>query len=40
MVMDRWLERATDPEQPPPVDVLREDVDQAIAVLAGGLDRP
>ncbi|WP_218129120.1 TetR family transcriptional regulator [Nonomuraea maritima] len=40
VVMDRWLERATDPEQPPPVDVLREDVDQAIAVLAGGLDRP
>ncbi|MEJ2885081.1 acyl-CoA-like ligand-binding transcription factor [Actinomycetospora aeridis] len=38
VVLDRWLERAGD-DVTPPLDVLRAEVADAFAMLAGGLDR-
>ncbi|MBB6553686.1 TetR/AcrR family transcriptional regulator [Nonomuraea rubra] len=40
VVLGRWLEHAGDSEEAPPMAVLREEIDQAIAALAAGLDRP
>jgi AcrR family transcriptional regulator len=39
VVLDRWLDRAADPGGPPPMDVLRGEIDEAISELAAGLDR-
>lgn len=40
VVLARWLEHVTGPDDTPPVAVLREEVDRALAELAAGLDRP
>lgn len=39
LVLDRWLDGAT-PDDTPPLDVLRSELDAAITLLAAGLDRP
>jgi AcrR family transcriptional regulator len=39
VVLDRWLDRSADPADPPQMDVLRSEIDQAIGELAAGLDR-
>jgi hypothetical protein len=38
VVLDRWFAHATDPDDAPPLAVLRHEVDQALAHLAAGLD--
>jgi AcrR family transcriptional regulator len=40
LVLDRWLDQATGPDTAPPLDALRGEIDQALAELAAGLDRP
>jgi AcrR family transcriptional regulator len=40
VVMGRWLERADGPDDTPPMAILRDEIDEAIAELAAGLDRP
>jgi hypothetical protein len=40
LVLDRWLDQATGPDTAPPLDALRGEIDQALAELATGLDRP
>ncbi|MFC7642251.1 hypothetical protein ACFQX6_15810 [Streptosporangium lutulentum] len=40
VVMGRWLERADGPDDTPPMAVLCDEIDEAIAELAAGLDRP
>ncbi|MFI6482490.1 TetR/AcrR family transcriptional regulator [Nonomuraea sp. NPDC050663] len=39
VVLGRWLAHA-DGEQAPPLDLLGQEIDQAIAALAAGMDRP
>ncbi|TYB57158.1 TetR family transcriptional regulator [Nonomuraea sp. PA05] len=40
VVLSRWLEHAGDSDETPPMDLLRQEIDQAIGDLAAGLDRP
>ncbi|SNT22714.1 transcriptional regulator, TetR family [Streptosporangium subroseum] len=40
VVMGRWLERADGPDDTPPMAILCDEIDEAIAELAAGLDRP
>lgn len=40
VVADHWLGHATGPHDTPPMDVLRAEIDEAITLLADGLDRP
>ncbi|MGJ6967207.1 TetR/AcrR family transcriptional regulator [Streptosporangium sp. G11] len=40
VVLSRWLEHADGLDETPPMDILRQEIDQAIADLAAGLDRP
>jgi hypothetical protein len=40
LVLHRWLDRAAGPDTAPPLDALRREIDQALAELATGLDRP
>lgn len=40
VVLARWLADVTGPDATPPIAVLREEVDRALAELAAGLDRP
>ncbi|GAA2215018.1 TetR/AcrR family transcriptional regulator [Nonomuraea monospora] len=40
VVLSRWLEHAADSDETPPMDLLRQEIDQAIGDLAAGLDRP
>ncbi|WP_371785784.1 TetR/AcrR family transcriptional regulator [Streptosporangium subroseum] len=40
VVMGRWLDRADGPDDTPPMALLRDEIDEAIAELAAGLDRP
>ncbi|GAA4092833.1 TetR/AcrR family transcriptional regulator [Nonomuraea soli] len=39
VVLGRWLAHA-DGDQPPPTDLLGQEIDHAIAALAAGMDRP
>jgi AcrR family transcriptional regulator len=40
VVLDRWLVHTTERGDAPSLDVLREEIDEAISCLASGLDRP
>ncbi|MFC4120476.1 TetR/AcrR family transcriptional regulator [Nonomuraea zeae] len=40
VVLSRWLDHAGDSGETPPMAILRQEIDQAIAALAAGLDRP
>ncbi|GAA4677078.1 TetR/AcrR family transcriptional regulator [Pseudonocardia yuanmonensis] len=39
VVLDRWLEHASDPVDSPPLAVLRREIDEALSHLGTGLDR-
>jgi AcrR family transcriptional regulator len=38
VVLDRWFAQATEPDDAPPLAVLRQEVDEALAHLGAGLD--
>jgi AcrR family transcriptional regulator len=40
LVLERWFDGATGPDDTPPLGVLRVQLDAAITQLAAGLDRP
>jgi AcrR family transcriptional regulator len=37
VVLGRWLDQTSDPDDPPPLDLLRAEIDEAISQLADGL---
>lgn len=39
VILNRWLDCTPDLTDPPPISVLREEIDEAISELATGLDR-